>query len=59
MPFEDASYDSAYAIYALKYFTSLKPIMNEVARILKSDGLFVIYDLVKTDKYDENNQEHR
>uniref|UniRef100_A0A914CIT3 Aspartate dehydrogenase domain-containing protein n=2 Tax=Acrobeloides nanus TaxID=290746 RepID=A0A914CIT3_9BILA len=59
MPFEDASYDSAYAIYALKYFTNLKPIMNEVARILKSDGLFVIYDLVKTDKYDENNQEHR
>jgi sterol 24-C-methyltransferase len=59
MPFEDSSKDAAYAIYALKYFVDLDPILKEVSRILKPKGLFVIYDLVKTEKYDENNAEHK
>jgi len=59
MPFPDNSKDTAYAIYALKYFVNLEPILKEVNRILKPKGLFVIYDLIKTDKYDENNKEHR
>uniref|UniRef100_A0A1I7RUW4 SAM_MT_ERG6_SMT domain-containing protein n=1 Tax=Bursaphelenchus xylophilus TaxID=6326 RepID=A0A1I7RUW4_BURXY len=53
------SLDCAYAIYALKYFVDLKPVLEEVKRCLKPGGKLVIYDLVKTDKYDENNEEHR
>ncbi|TKR76714.1 hypothetical protein L596_017819 [Steinernema carpocapsae] len=59
MPFEDASHDCAYAIYALKYFVDLRPVLQEIARVLKDDGLFVVYDLMKTDHFDENNTEHR
>lgn len=59
MPFEDHSIDTAYAIYALKYFVSLDPIMNEVSRVLKQKGLFVVYDLIKTEIYDETNEKHR
>lgn len=59
MPFENSSQDAAYAIYALKYFVDLDPILNEVNRILKPKGLFVIYDLIKTENYDPDNEEHR
>uniref|UniRef100_A0A1I7YCM8 SAM_MT_ERG6_SMT domain-containing protein n=1 Tax=Steinernema glaseri TaxID=37863 RepID=A0A1I7YCM8_9BILA len=59
MPFEEGSYDSAYAVYALKYFIDLRPALKEISRVLKEDGLFLVYDLMKTDHYDENNEEHR
>uniref|UniRef100_A0A915CSD4 SAM-dependent methyltransferase Erg6/SMT-type domain-containing protein n=1 Tax=Ditylenchus dipsaci TaxID=166011 RepID=A0A915CSD4_9BILA len=59
IPVETASQDAAYAIYSLKYFPDLQPIIEEVARVLKPGGLFLIYDLVKTSKYDKSNEEHR
>ncbi|KJH45819.1 methyltransferase domain protein [Dictyocaulus viviparus] len=58
MPFEDESKDSAYAVYSLKYVPCLDGIMREVSRILKPDGRFLIYDLIKTEKYDEKNNTH-
>jgi ubiquinone/menaquinone biosynthesis C-methylase UbiE len=58
MPFEDESFNSAYAIYALKYFIDLSPVLKNVYRVLKPGSLFLIYDLVKSDKYDPNNSEH-
>lgn len=58
MPFEDDSFDCAYAIYSLKYFVDLEPILKEVARVLKPGGRFVIYDLIKTSNFDENRPEH-
>ncbi|KAK0415206.1 hypothetical protein QR680_011830 [Steinernema hermaphroditum] len=58
MPFENGSYDSAYAVYALKYFVNLRPVLKEISRVLKDDGLFLVYDLLKTDHFDENNKEH-
>lgn len=59
IPLEDESQDSAYAIYALKYFVDLEPVLQEAARILRKDGLFVVYDLLKTDRYDASEPEHR
>uniref|UniRef100_A0A1I7XBC9 SAM_MT_ERG6_SMT domain-containing protein n=1 Tax=Heterorhabditis bacteriophora TaxID=37862 RepID=A0A1I7XBC9_HETBA len=59
MPFSDSTQDAAYAIYSLKYFAKLDAVMSEVARILKPHGKFLIYDLIKTERYNENNEEHR
>ncbi|KAI1712986.1 methyltransferase domain-containing protein [Ditylenchus destructor] len=59
VPLESGSQDAAYAIYALKYFPDIKPIASEVSRILKPNGLFLVYDLMKTDKYDPANVIHR
>jgi len=56
---DSVSQDAAYAIYSLKYIPCLDAVMAEVARILKPGGLFVVYDLLKTDAYDEKNAKHR
>jgi sterol 24-C-methyltransferase len=56
---DGASQDAAYAIYSLKYIPRLDFVMAEVARILRPGGLFVVYDLLKTDAYDEKNEKHR
>ncbi|WKY01694.1 hypothetical protein Q1695_015587 [Nippostrongylus brasiliensis] len=58
VPLEDSSQDAAYAVYSLKYIPHLDGVMKEVSRILKKDGLFLVYDLIKTDKYDEKNETH-
>ncbi|KAE9417284.1 hypothetical protein Angca_007585, partial [Angiostrongylus cantonensis] len=63
MPLDDESQDAAYAVYSLKYFSCLDGIMMEarslqVSRILKPGGRFLIYDLIKTENYDEKNEVH-
>ncbi|KHJ75603.1 hypothetical protein OESDEN_24781 [Oesophagostomum dentatum] len=58
MPLENACKDAAYAIYSLKYFPELDGVMKEVSRVLKPGGRFLIYDLIKTEKYDEKNETH-
>ncbi|CAI2349150.1 unnamed protein product [Caenorhabditis sp. 36 PRJEB53466] len=58
MPFEDAKFDVAYAIYSLKYIPSLEKVMKEIQRVLKPGGKFIVYDLIKTNDYDENDEEH-
>jgi len=57
MPFEDETFDSAYAIYSLKYFVDLSPAFRSLYRVLKAGGLFLVYDIVKTEKYDSGNPE--
>ncbi|CAJ0941962.1 unnamed protein product, partial [Mesorhabditis belari] len=59
MPLENESQDSAYAIYSLKYFPKLDGVMKEVARVLKPGGKFAVYDLIKTNEYSANHEEHR
>uniref|UniRef100_A0A915PZQ6 SAM-dependent methyltransferase Erg6/SMT-type domain-containing protein n=1 Tax=Setaria digitata TaxID=48799 RepID=A0A915PZQ6_9BILA len=50
LPLLDNGYDCAYAIYSLKYLEDLKPALKEINRILRPGGLFLVYDLLKTDK---------
>jgi len=58
LPFDDDRFDSAYAIYSYKYSPSLKQAFGEVHRVLKPGGLFLIYDMVRTDTFDPGNSEH-
>ncbi|VDO86783.1 unnamed protein product [Heligmosomoides polygyrus] len=58
MPLDNASYDAAYAVYSLKYFPQLDGVMKEVSRVLKRGGRFLVYDLIKTEKYDPSNESH-
>ena len=59
MPLDSGSQDAAYAIYSLKYFPKLDGVMKEIARVLKTGGKFLVYDLIKTDGYNPENKEHR
>ncbi|UMM21349.1 hypothetical protein L5515_003067 [Caenorhabditis briggsae] len=58
MPFEDSVFDVAYAIYSLKYIPNLEKVMEEIQRVLKPGGKFIVYDLIKTNDYDKDNQLH-
>uniref|UniRef100_A0A8R1HNG7 SAM_MT_ERG6_SMT domain-containing protein n=1 Tax=Caenorhabditis japonica TaxID=281687 RepID=A0A8R1HNG7_CAEJA len=58
MPFEDNTFDVAYAIYSLKYIPQLDKVMQEIQRVLKPGGKFIVYDLIKTNDYDPENKEH-
>jgi sterol 24-C-methyltransferase len=58
MPFPDASFDGGYALYALKYFSRLDGVFGELARVLRPGARFVVYDIVKTEAYDEHEPEH-
>ncbi|KAM3723512.1 Sterol 4-C-methyltransferase strm-1 [Dirofilaria immitis] len=58
LPLQDSHYDCAYAVYALKYLEDLKPALQEVNRILRPGGLFLVYDLLKTDKYHSSSEKH-
>jgi len=57
-PFEADTFDSAYAVYSLKYFTTLEHVMRHTYRVLKPGGYFLIYDIIKTPEYDPKNQLH-
>uniref|UniRef100_A0A915MYK7 Aspartate dehydrogenase domain-containing protein n=1 Tax=Meloidogyne javanica TaxID=6303 RepID=A0A915MYK7_MELJA len=59
IPLSKNSQDAAYAIYSLKYLPKLEIIFSELYRVLKPEGLLLVYDLLKTDKYNEDNVEHR
>lgn len=58
MPFADAVFDGAYALYALKYFPRLHGVFGELSRVLRPGARLAIYDIVKTEAYDETNPEH-
>ncbi|KAL4003124.1 Sterol 4-C-methyltransferase strm-1 [Acanthocheilonema viteae] len=59
LPLMDSHYDCAYAVYALKYLEDLKPALQEINRILRPGGFFLVYDLLKTDKYHSSSEEHK
>lgn len=58
LPYESQRFDAAYAIYALKDTNDSLRALAEVKRVLKPEALLLIYDLVKTESYDESNSQH-
>jgi sterol 24-C-methyltransferase len=59
MPFEDNTFDAAYAMEATCHSEDLVKVFSEVRRVLKPGGIFAVYDWVMTDKFDPNNSYHK
>lgn len=58
MPFEDNSFDGAYAIEATCHAPDKVAIYAEILRVLKPGQKFAMYEWCMTDKYDPTNEEH-
>ncbi|ODQ81046.1 hypothetical protein BABINDRAFT_165764 [Babjeviella inositovora NRRL Y-12698] len=59
MDFEPETFDAVYAIEATVHAPVLEGVYGEIYKVLKPGGVFGVYEWVMTDKYDENNPEHR
>jgi sterol 24-C-methyltransferase len=59
MSFADESFDAVYAIEATVHAPKLEGVYSEIYRVLKPGGVFGVYEWLMTDKYDNNNVEHR
>ena len=59
MPFEDSSFDGAYAIEATCHAPSREGVFSQILRVLKPGSHFVCYEWCLTDKYDPTNEYHR
>ncbi|CAD6639723.1 HN1_G0018220.mRNA.1.CDS.1 [Saccharomyces cerevisiae] len=59
MDFEENTFDKVYAIEATCHAPKLEGVYSEIYKVLKPGGTFAVYEWVMTDKYDENNPEHR
>ncbi|KAK4758481.1 hypothetical protein SAY87_019782 [Trapa incisa] len=58
MPFENSSFDGAYAIEATCHAPSLEEVYAEIHRVLKPGGLYVTYEWVTTELYRPGNPDH-
>lgn len=59
MPFKDNEYEGAYAIEATCHAEDKVKCYSEIFRVLKPGAVFTGYEWIITDKYDNNNEEHR
>lgn len=59
MDFEAESFDAVYAIEATVHAPVLEGVYSEIYKVLKPGGVFGVYEWVMTDKYDDENEEHR
>lgn len=59
LEFEENTFDKVYAIEATCHAPNLEKCYKEIYKVLKPGGVFAVYEWVMTDKYDENNEEHR
>lgn len=59
MPFESASFDGAYAVYALKYYPDLTRVLGEIHRVLKPGGRLVAYCLCKSKQFRSDRAQDR
>lgn len=59
MPFEDNSFDAAYAIEATCHAPVAKEIYKEMLRVVKPGGLVAIYEWCLTDKYNPDDESHK
>ncbi|KAL3116643.1 hypothetical protein niasHT_001390 [Heterodera trifolii] len=58
LPVQNESKDAVFALYSLKYMPNLGHIFAELDRVMKPGGKLLIYDLLKTDKFDVSNEKH-
>lgn len=56
LDFDDESFDAVYAIQPMTYVSDHEFTFNEVFRILKPGGTFVIDDVAALDAYDRENE---
>ncbi len=59
LEFDDASVDAVYAIQPMTYVSDHEFTFNEVFRILRPGGRFVINDVAALDAYDRDNEHQR
>jgi sterol 24-C-methyltransferase len=59
MSFPENSFDAVYAIEATVHAPDLKGVYEQIFRVLKPGGTFGVYEWLMTDKYDNDNPEHR
>jgi sterol 24-C-methyltransferase len=59
MSFPDNTFDAVYAIEATVHAPSLEGVYSEIYRVLKPGGVFGVYEWLMTDRYDNENREHR
>ncbi|KAK0645378.1 S-adenosyl-L-methionine-dependent methyltransferase [Cercophora newfieldiana] len=59
LPFPDESFDAAYGIEALCYAPDPTELYQEIKRVLKPGAPFTFADWVMTEKFNEENEEHR
>lgn len=58
IPFQDSTFDAAYAIEATCHAPALEQVYGEVFRCLKPGSFFVTYEWVTTPEYDASNKAH-
>nr|H2E7T7.1 RecName: Full=Botryococcene C-methyltransferase; AltName: Full=Triterpene methyltransferase 3 [Botryococcus braunii]AEY68258.1 triterpene methyltransferase 3 [Botryococcus braunii] len=58
MPFQDKSFDAAFAMDSTCHAPKLEDVYSEVFRVLKPGAYFATYEWVSTKNYDSNNPEH-
>ncbi|CAN7130424.1 unnamed protein product [Brassica rapa subsp. narinosa] len=59
MPFDDNSFDGAYSIEATCHAPKLEEVYAEIYRVMKPGSLYVSYEWVTTDKYRDDDEEHK
>ncbi|WZN61304.1 cycloartenol-C-24-methyltransferase [Chloropicon roscoffensis] len=59
MPFEDNTFDAAYAIEATCHAPVAEEIYKEMLRVVKPGGHVAIYEWCLTDKYDPKDESHK
>jgi len=59
LQFEPGYFDHAYAIEATCHAPDKAACFSEIFKVIKEGGYFTCYEWVMTDKYDENNEQHR
>ncbi|CAL9240831.1 unnamed protein product [Arabidopsis halleri] len=59
MPFDENTFDGAYSIEATCHAPKLEEVYSEIFRVMKPGSLFVSYEWVTTEKYRDEDEEHK